>query len=128
MENNNYEISISGLTKKFKKQVDINNITIKVNSGEIRGFIGPNGSGKTTTIKCLISSIIPNSGEIQIDGKDKMLHCKAAKEVLGYIPENARFPTHLSTYKCLTWMSFLRGNDWKKSKKEAKASLEQLNL
>ncbi|WP_215826755.1 ABC transporter ATP-binding protein [Spiroplasma endosymbiont of 'Nebria riversi'] len=126
MENNNYAISISGLTKRFKKQVAVNNITIKVKSGKIHGFIGPNGSGKTTTIKCLIGSIIPNSGEIQIDGKDATL--SVAKEVLGYIPENARFPMHLSTYKYLTWMRFLRGNDWKKSKKEAKASLEQLNL
>ncbi|WP_342263739.1 hypothetical protein [Spiroplasma endosymbiont of Clivina fossor] len=43
MENNNYAISISGLTKRFKKQVAVNNITIKVKSGKIHGFIGPNG-------------------------------------------------------------------------------------
>ncbi|WP_342264870.1 hypothetical protein [Spiroplasma endosymbiont of Clivina fossor] len=53
---------------------------------------------------------------MQIDGKDARL--SVAKEVLGYIPENARFPMHLSTYKYLTWMSFLRGNDWKKVKRK----------
>ena len=100
MENKNYAISIENLTKKFKKQVAVNNVNIQVNHGKIHGFIGPNGSGKTTTIKSLIGSIIPTSGKLMINGFDSTL--PSAKKSLGYIPENARFPKHLSAYKYLT--------------------------
>ncbi|UZQ29180.1 MAG: ATP-binding cassette domain-containing protein [Spiroplasma phoeniceum] len=55
-------IEINGLTKKFKKFVAVNDVNINVAKGKIQGFIGPNGSGKTTTIKSLVGAIIPTSG------------------------------------------------------------------
>lgn len=94
-----YAIEIRNFTKQFKSFIAVNDITMLVNKGKIHGFIGSNGSGKTTTIKSLIGAIIPKSGELKIHGlKSSSVE---AKKQLGYIPENARFPKHLNTYQYL---------------------------
>lgn len=78
--NHNLAIEIHGFTKKFKKFVAVDNIHMKVAKGKIHGFIGPNGSGKTTTIKSLIGAIIPTVGNFSIDGLKA--NSSAAKKLL----------------------------------------------
>jgi len=55
-------IDVEGLTKSFGDRVVVRNLTLKVPKGEIYGFLGPNGSGKTTTIRMLCGLLTPNSG------------------------------------------------------------------
>ncbi|MDN5343305.1 MAG: type transport system ATP-binding protein, partial [Oceanotoga sp.] len=58
-------ISAEKLTKKFGEYVAVNEINIKVKSGEIYGFLGPNGAGKTTTMRMLTGTLKPSQGEIK---------------------------------------------------------------
>lgn len=123
----NLAIEIHGFTKRFKKYgLDPDNIDMKVAKGKIHGFIGPNGSGKTTTIKSLVGAIIPTIGNFNIDGLKA--NSPAAKKIIGYIPENARFPKHLNVYQYLVEMSYLRDIPFKDAKVKAKKILENLNL
>lgn len=119
-------IEIHGFTKKFKKFVAVDDIDMNVAKGKIHGFIGPNGSGKTTTIKSLVGAIIPTSGNFSINGLKS--NSPAAKKLIGYIPENARFPKHLNVYKYLIEMSYLRDVKYKEAKIKAKEILENINL
>lgn len=121
-----YAIYIKNFTKKFKKFTAVDNATIKVKKGTIHGFIGPNGSGKTTTIKCLISAMVPTSGELLIHGQNSWT--VAAKKRIGYIPEAARFPRRITTYDYLVSMGEVSGLDSKQAKKKTEEILKDLNL
>ncbi|HAF27965.1 MAG TPA: hypothetical protein DCG75_02860 [Bacteroidales bacterium] len=63
------DIIIGNLTKKYRTQKAVNNISFKVNTGEILGFLGPNGSGKTTTMKIITNYLAADAGEVIIGGK-----------------------------------------------------------
>jgi ABC-2 type transport system ATP-binding protein len=62
-------IQLNNLTKLYKNKRGIRNISLEIPDGEILGLLGPNGSGKTTIMKALLSLIAPDSGEILVDGK-----------------------------------------------------------
>ncbi|AGM25952.1 ABC transporter ATP-binding protein [Spiroplasma syrphidicola EA-1] len=119
-------IEIKNFTKKFKKFTAVDNINISVKKGKIHGFIGPNGSGKTTTIKSLIGAIIATNGEFYINGLEAT--SVDAKKTIGYIPENARFPKHLKSLEYLAEMGYLRGIPYKEAKAKARKILVSLNL
>lgn len=121
-----YAIYIKDFTKRFKKFKAVDEATIKVKKGTIHGFIGPNGSGKTTTIKCLISAMVPTSGELLIYGQDSWT--VAAKKHVGYIPEAARFPRKISAYDYLISMAQISGISAKDAKLRAENILKDLNL
>ena len=85
--------------KKGKKAVD--NISLKIYSGDIFGFIGHNGAGKTTTIKSVVGILDFNEGEIIINGlsiKDNPIECK---KMMAYIPDNP------DLYEALTGIQYL---------------------
>jgi len=125
-EDTNFAILIRDFTKQFKKFKAVDNATIKVAKGEIHGFIGPNGSGKTTTIKCLISALIETKGDLLIH--DQRSWTVAAKKHVGYIPEAARFPTRITTYDYLVSMAQISGLNHKTAKAKAEIILKELNL
>ena len=58
----------SGLTKRFRRQIAVDRIDLEVPGGAVYGFLGPNGSGKTTTIRMLLGLISPTAGEISLLG------------------------------------------------------------
>ena len=77
-------LNISSVTKRFGKITANDNVSFKVNKGEIAVLLGPNGAGKSTIIKC-ITGLLRFSGEITLDGhKNKS---REAKSIIGYIPE-----------------------------------------
>lgn len=121
-----YAIYIKDFTKQFRKFKAVDNATIKVKKGTIHGFIGPNGSGKTTTIKCLISAMVPTSGQLLIHGQDSWT--VGAKKHVGYIPEAARFPRKISAYDYLISMAQISGISVKDAKLRAENILKDLGL
>jgi ABC-2 type transport system ATP-binding protein len=82
------DIVIENLTKKFGNQKAVNNISLKVATGEILGFLGPNGAGKTTTMKIITSYIAADEGKVFIDGKSIYDDPHETKKHIGYLPEN----------------------------------------
>ena len=80
-------ISANHLTRKFGKFVAVNAISFSVARGEIFGFLGPNGSGKTTTIKMLLGLLHPTSGTATVLGYDIARHAAAVKRSVGYLSQ-----------------------------------------
>ncbi len=119
---------VENLYKKYprKKAPAINHVSFNVYPGQFHAFIGANGAGKTTSIKSIIGAYARWSGTVLIDGhKNTSIE---AKKALGYIPENARFPTRMSCFKYLVWMARLTGMKKKEAKEFAVNKLKELKL
>lgn len=126
LDKNKPTIEVNGYTKKFGKFVAAENVTFNVGHGVIHGFIGPNGSGKTTTIKAMIGAYIPSAGRIFINGFKA--GTTNANQLIGYIPERASFPSHLNTVQYLVAMGQLSGLKSKEAKVRAIETLKALGL
>ena len=82
------DIVIENLTKRFGVQKAVDNISLKVATGEILGFLGPNGAGKTTTLKIITNFIAPDEGKVFIGGKLLSNNPWEIKKHIGYLSEN----------------------------------------
>lgn len=80
-------LEIVNLTKDFGKFRAVDNLSLKVNKGEIVGLLGPNGAGKTTTFKILAGLLKPTAGTVIIGGWDILKNPEEAKRLFGYIPD-----------------------------------------
>ena len=72
-------VEVNGLTKRFGKRTVVDNIALSVAEGEIVGFLGPNGSGKTTTIRMICGLLTPDAGEGNVLGFDVIREARKIK-------------------------------------------------
>jgi ABC-2 type transport system ATP-binding protein len=79
-------IQVSALTKQFGSTIAVNNASFALGSSEIVGFVGPNGSGKTTTLRMIATSLYPTSGEIYVDDLNVRDHSVEVRRRIGYLP------------------------------------------
>ena len=104
-------IEIKNLHKKFGKLTVLDGLDLTIspegNEGGIFAILGPNGSGKTTLIKCLLGMVIPNKGEISIDGAS-VLKKWGYRNNLNYLPQIANFPPNLTVIELLKMVKNLR--------------------
>ncbi len=84
-------IKAKHFTKKYGDFTAVDNINFDILKGEIVGFVGKNGAGKSTTIRALLNFIFPTSGSLEIDSLDSVLNAKEIKEKAGYMPSEANF-------------------------------------
>lgn len=80
-------IELIDVTKVYGKTTALKDLTLSIKNGEIFGFLGHNGAGKSTTIKSLVSIIEPSSGTIRFDGMDLKEHRLAIKRKIAYVPD-----------------------------------------
>jgi len=106
----NVILKIENLNKSFGKKKILNNINLEINKGEIVAFVGPNGSGKTTTIKCILGLYRLDSGSITINGYDKDKDFEKYIEKVGCIVESPDFYMGYSGYINLKLMADLYNN------------------
>lgn len=104
-----YVIEVHGLTKKFKDVTAVDNISFKVKLGEIVGFLGPNGSGKTTTIRMLCGLLKPTKGKGQCLGYDIKKQSKEIKSHIGYMSQAFSLYNDLTVYQNLDLLARLYG-------------------
>ncbi len=114
-------IEVRNLTKKYGSKTAVNNISFKVEKGEILGFLGPNGAGKSTTMNMLTGYISSTSGEVLIDGTDILEEPKKAKAKIGYLPEIPPLYVDMTVDAYLNFMY-----DLKKCKLPRKAHLKDI--
>src|SRR5437879_11363397 len=104
------EISIQNLTKHYATLVTVDNISLKIDSGEVFGLLGPNGAGKSTLLKILVGILRPTSGTIRIGEYDIVADPEKAKKLIGYLPENPSLYTGLTTLEFLQFVGKIRGD------------------
>ena len=102
-------ISVSGLTKRFGEKTVVNNVSLDVRKGEIMGFLGPNGSGKTTTIRLMCGLLEPDSGEGRVLGHDIRTERRAIKRKVGYMTQRFSFYEDLTIAENLSFVAGLYG-------------------
>ena len=100
-------LEVEGLSKKFGQHIIIDNISLNVMKGDIYGFLGRNGSGKTTTIRLITGLIYPDTGAININGYSLRTNFKMAISQIGAIVETPAFYSYLSGYENLSLMANL---------------------
>src|SRR4051812_8771498 len=80
-------ISVQGLTKRFGNFVVVDNVSFEVQRGEVVGYLGPNGSGKTTTIRMLCGLLHPSAGSAMVVGADVVRNPEQIKRQIGYMSQ-----------------------------------------
>jgi len=99
-------IEIDKVTKSFGDVVAVDDLSLAVPHGSVYGFIGPNGSGKTTTLRMIMNILYPNSGDIRVFGEE--LH-GAATDRIGYLPEERGLYTKMKVRDILRFYAELKG-------------------
>ncbi len=102
-------IEASGLVKRYGSAVAVDGIDLAVEKGEVFGLLGPNGSGKTTTILLLLGLTEPTAGSIRVLGLDPLRQPLAVKRRVGYLPDQIGFYDHLTARENLTYTARLAG-------------------
>lgn len=128
VDDQNSLINVNNLTKKFDDITAVNKISFFLKKGEIFGFLGPNGAGKTTTINMLTGLSRPDSGIIQIAGQDCTNNLKAAKHLIGVVPDESNLYPELSGFDNLCFCASLYGMLKDERQNRAKQLLESFGL
>ncbi|MCD2257482.1 ABC transporter ATP-binding protein [Lactobacillus sp. CC-MHH1034] len=81
-------ITLAHLNKVYGQTIALKDLTLNIKSGEVFGFLGHNGAGKSTTIKSIVSIIEPTAGHIEVDGLDLHQNRMAVKQKIGYVPDS----------------------------------------
>jgi ABC-2 type transport system ATP-binding protein len=111
-----------GLTKRYGRVVAVEDLNLEVAEGEVFGLLGPNGSGKTTTILMLLGLTEPTSGEARVLGLDPMREPLKVKARVGYLPDQVGFYGELTAWENLRYTTRLLGLP----EAEAKARMEEV--
>ena len=102
-------IHIDNVSKSFRGNVALQDLTLQVNKGEILGLLGANGAGKTTTINLLLGFVTPDSGQLRINNLDIRNNTSEVRRHIGYIPENVNLYGYLSGVENLDYFCRLAG-------------------
>ena len=119
-------IDVHGLTKRFGKKTAVDHVDIAVPSGEVWGFLGPNGSGKTTTIRMLCGLLHPDDGNGTCLGLDVLTQSEAIKRQVGYMTQRFSFWEDLSIRENLEFVA--RIYELPDQKTKVDRTLERLGL
>ena len=104
-------IAVEGLVKRFGTRTVVDQVSLTVDQGEIAGFLGPNGSGKTTTIRCMCGLLTPDAGTGRVLGHDIYTERLAIKRQVGYMTQKFSFYEDLTIAENLAFVARLYGMD-----------------
>ncbi len=121
-------IELKNVTKKYNNFKAVDDISFKIEEGEIVGFLGPNGAGKSTTMSMITGYIEPTKGKIIVNGYDIDQKAKQAKRQIGYMPENVPLYTELTVKEFISYMADLKLVKRKDKKSEIERVLNQTGL
>jgi len=102
-------VQVTGLTKQFKNLTAIDGLSFSVNEGDVYGFLGQNGAGKSTSIRMMLTLIEPTSGEIEIFGMKLAKHRREILSQIGAVIEKPDIYKYLSAYDNLQLFAKLSG-------------------
>ncbi len=102
-------ITIDHLTKQFEKTAAVKELSFDVAEGEIFGLIGPDGAGKTTTLRIISTAMLPSSGRVRVNQLDVVRHAEAVKQLIGYMPQRFALYRDLTVNENLNFFADLFG-------------------
>ena len=102
-----WAIEATNLTRRFGLQTAVDQVELRVATGEVFGFLGPNGAGKTTTLRMLCGLLRPSDGEIRVAGADVLREPVKAKARIGYLDEQPFLYPHLTGREFLDFVAAL---------------------
>jgi ABC-2 type transport system ATP-binding protein len=118
-------IEIRDVTKTFGEHVAVDDLSLDVPEGSIYGFIGPNGSGKTTTLRMIMNILLPDRGEIRVLGRTAS---GAARDEVGYLPEERGLYRKMKVRRLLQYYGLLKGARPAGIERESAFWLDRLEL
>ncbi|MEZ5013205.1 MAG: ABC transporter ATP-binding protein [Chitinophagales bacterium] len=121
-------IETNGLTKRFGDFTAVDHVTFQVKPGEIFGFLGANGAGKTTAMKMLIGISRPTSGEARIAGFDIYKETESIKKNIGYMSQKFSLYEDIPVIENIRFFGGIYGLGAKEVKAKAEALLEKLDM
>ena len=128
-ELNDFAVATRGLTKRFHQQVAVNAVDLLVPRGAVYGFLGPNGSGKTTTIRMLLGLIRPTSGRHRLLGKAMPDHAGDVLPLVGSLVEGPAFHPYLTARANLVRLDSVdRHADPRTTKARVDGALDRVGL
>jgi len=111
----NQLILAQNLTKTFGNTTAVNNLSLQVRAGEIYGLVGPDGAGKTTTMRLLCGALSPDSGDISVGGHSMVTDPDRAREQIGYLSQRFSLYEELTVLENIRFFAEVRGiprNEW----------------
>lgn len=102
-------ISVKGLKKTFGKTPVLKGLSLEMEPANVVAVMGPNGSGKTTFLKCILSLIVPDEGVIAVNGQN-IRNSFTYRKQIGYMPQIARYPENLKVKELLSMISDVRNS------------------
>lgn len=121
-------LEVRSLTKWYGSAKGVEDVTFAIEEGEVFGYLGPNGSGKTTTIRCIMGLLKPTSGEALVLGERVLAGRATQHSRIGYLPGEFRIWRRLSARRSLRVLAALGGSDRAKSRREELAERLDLDL
>jgi len=121
-------LELRNVTKRYPATVAVRDVSFVANRGEVTGYLGTNGSGKSTTLKLITGLLDPTEGEILFDGERVRLDPIAYRQRLGYVPEEPQLYPHLTGAEYLEMIGQLRGLPERALKQKVDGFLELLGL
>ncbi len=118
-------VRLTNVTKSYGDHIAVNDLSLRVPAGAIYGFIGPNGSGKTTTLRMILHIIHPDSGSIEVLGEAAT---RAANDRIGYLPEERGLYKKMKVRDLLTYYAALKGVSGADARREGETWLERFDL
>jgi ABC-2 type transport system ATP-binding protein len=101
-------IDATDVSKSYGSVQALKDVSFHVDAGAVIGLLGPNGAGKTTMMKILTGYLMPDSGQVQVDGLDVLVHPLEVQRRIGYLPENAPLYPEMSVQAYLKMIAELR--------------------
>ena len=118
MKKDNVVLEIVNLKKYYGKVRAVEDVSLKINSGEVYGFIGPNGAGKSTTIRTVMGLINKTSGDIFINGNELDINDLSTKKEIGYLPSEINLYDDLTVKEILDYHESFYNKKVNKRRKE----------
>ncbi len=124
----NVIVKIENLVKKYKELTALDHLNLEIKEGEVFGLLGPNGSGKTTTISCLLSLLAFDEGSVEVFGEEMTPVNYEAKKQIGIIMQNVAVFEELTVYENIDYFCGLYIKDKALKKKYVEEAIEFVGL
>jgi ABC-2 type transport system ATP-binding protein len=121
-------IEFQQVRRTYGEKVAVENLSLRVASGELYSMLGHNGAGKTTALKMLVGLIRPSQGTIRVGGFDLVTHTREATSLIGYVPDEPYLYDKLTGREILQFVSRMYGMDGRERECSIEREIERFEL